>query len=88
LGQAPAISADAAGLVGYVSPNESRPADGQGDEEEAPDDEELPRLRGIAKADEEMGKLVAWTTLKDYPTLVGISLPTINWVGEESMRFN
>jgi hypothetical protein len=78
LGQAAPISPDAAALVGYVSPNQSRPADGDLEE-----DEELARLRGTARMDEEVGKLTAWTTRKDYPTLVGISLPIRDWVGED-----
>jgi hypothetical protein len=55
---------------GYKSPNESRAADGI-----LREDEELSRLRGTLKSDEEVFKLTAWTTRKDYPTNVGISLP-------------
>jgi hypothetical protein len=33
--------------------------------------------------DEEISKLTGWTTRKDYPTQVGISLPIRNWVGED-----
>jgi hypothetical protein len=74
----PSVSADAAALVGYVSPNQSRPADGQLEE-----DAELSRLRGTSQADEEVGRLTAWTTRKDYNTLVGIALPIQDWVGED-----
>jgi hypothetical protein len=45
--------------------------------------EELAGLRGTAMMNEEVGKLIAWTTRKDYPTLVGISLPIRDWVGED-----
>jgi hypothetical protein len=78
LGQAPPISAAAAGLTNYVSPNQVRHADG-----ELQEDVELSRLRGTQQTDEEICKLIAWTTRKDYPTNVGISLPTRNWVGED-----
>jgi hypothetical protein len=84
LGQAPSISADAAGLVGYHSPNEPRPADGQVQEDESPEDEELRRLRGTAQSNEEIHRLLSWTMRKDYPTLIGISLPIKNWVLGES----
>jgi hypothetical protein len=77
-GQAHSISAEAAALVGYVSPYESRRADGELEE-----DAELSRIRGTAQADEEVGELTAWTTRKDYPTLVGIALPIQDWVGED-----
>jgi hypothetical protein len=77
-GQAPPIDEKASGLVTYVSPNQSRPADGELEE-----DEELARLRGTLKTDEEVGKITAWTTLKDYPTLIGICLPVRDWVGED-----
>jgi hypothetical protein len=79
IGQAPSISADASGLVSYVSANQAQSAG-----EELEEDEELAMLRGTLKIDEEVGKLTAWTTRKDYPTLVGISLPVRDWVGEES----
>jgi hypothetical protein len=78
LGQAPSISQDAAALVGYVSPNQSRPADGALEE-----DPELSRLRGTVQADEEVGSLTAWTTRKDYNTLVGIALPIQDWARED-----
>jgi hypothetical protein len=71
LGQPLSISPDAAALVGYVSPYQSRPADGILEE-----DPELSRLRETAQADEEVGRLTAWTTRKDYNTLVGIALPS------------
>jgi hypothetical protein len=47
------------------------------------EDPELFRLRGTSKADEEVHKLVSWTTRKDYNTLVGISLPIKDWAGED-----
>jgi hypothetical protein len=78
LGQAPAISPDAAALVGYTSPNESRPADGELEE-----DPELSRLRGTSQVDEEVRRLTIWTTRKDYPTTVGIALPIQDWIGSD-----
>jgi hypothetical protein len=40
-------------------------------------------LHGTFKIDEEVYKLAAWTTRKDCPTHVGISLPIRDWVGED-----
>jgi hypothetical protein len=37
----------------------------------------------IIKIDQEASKLTAWTTRKDYPTLVGISLPVRDCVGAD-----
>jgi hypothetical protein len=79
IGQAPSIDANASGLANYASPNESRPAEGILEE-----DEELSRTRGTFKNDEEVRKLTAWTTLRDYPTHVGISLSIRDWVSPES----
>jgi hypothetical protein len=81
LGQAAPISADAAARTGYRSANESRQAEGQ---EEESQDEEVLRLRGQTKANEEVHKGLSWTCRKDYPLEVGISLPIWDWVGEES----
>jgi hypothetical protein len=78
LGQAPPISAAASGLTNYVSPNQARSADDAFEE-----DAGFSRLRGTLQTDEEVRKLVAWTTRKDYPTNVGISLQIRNWVGED-----
>jgi hypothetical protein len=78
LGQAPAISPDAATLANYISPNQSFPTDGELDEDLA-----LSILRGTLKMDEEVQRLVAWNTRKDYNTMVGIALPIKHWVGED-----
>jgi hypothetical protein len=78
LGQASSISPDAAAIVGYVSPNQSRPADDAVEE-----DPEFSRLRGTVQADEEVGRLTASTTRKDYNTLARIALPIQDWVGED-----
>jgi hypothetical protein len=56
LGQAPPISADASGLVGYHSQYTTGSAD-QGEEEETPDPNLL-RLRGEVQKNEEMFKLL------------------------------
>jgi hypothetical protein len=72
------MSTDAAALVGYHSPYETKPVDK--DEEDVPYPELL-RLRGEAQKDEEVFKLIAWTTRKDYQTLIGISLPIDDPVG-------
>jgi hypothetical protein len=80
LGQASPISADAAALTGYKSQNESLQADGQEDE---PQDTGVLMLRGESDPDVEVHKLLGWTFRKDYPTVIGISLPIKDWVGEE-----
>jgi hypothetical protein len=77
LGQAPPISPDAAALAGYNSPNSKESA------VQEPEDPELLRLRGLSCSDEDIHKLISWTTRKDYQTLIGISLPIKNWVGDE-----
>jgi hypothetical protein len=77
LGQAPPIDPDAAALVGYDSTNQTV------DAPQEPDDPELMRLRGLSCCDEELHKTISWTTLKDYPTLIGISLPIKDWGGED-----
>jgi hypothetical protein len=72
-------------LVGCVSPNESRPADKQGEQpQDEPIDENLARLRGIDHVNEELHKLLSWAARKDYPVFVGIGLPIRDWVGPES----
>jgi hypothetical protein len=79
LGQAQQISADASGLIGYDSQN-------QGTENlqmEAPQDPELPRVRGESMINEEVHKLISWTTRKNYMPWVGISLPIQDPVGGE-----
>jgi hypothetical protein len=78
LGQAAPISTEAAALVDYSSPNQTGIAT-----EDLEEDPELAKLRGTAKVDEEVHRLVSWTTLNDYGTLVGIALPIKNWVGED-----
>jgi hypothetical protein len=77
LGQAPPISADAAELANYHSPYQTVAAD------QEPEDWELQRLRGISCSDAAIHTLVSWTTRKDYPTFVGISLPIQDWVGQD-----
>jgi hypothetical protein len=79
LGQAPPISTDASALVGYHSLYENRPAD-HGEEEDKIDQEPL-RLRGEAQKNEEVHKILSWTTMKGYKLLVGISLPIQDPVG-------
>jgi hypothetical protein len=41
------------------------------------------RLRGLSCPDEEIHKLISWTTRKDFTTWIGISLSIKNWVGED-----
>jgi hypothetical protein len=79
LGQAQPISADASGLVGYISPNQGQGSP-QGD---LPPEPALLSLRGEDKKNEEIHALISWTTRKDYPLLIGISLPAQYQVGEE-----
>jgi hypothetical protein len=76
LGQAPPISPDAAALANYHSPYQMTAAD------QDPDDPDLMRLRGLSCSDEDIHTLISWTTRKDHPTWVGISLPIKNWAGE------
>jgi hypothetical protein len=83
LGQAPAISADASGLVGYHSQYQGATESRGEDPEEEATDPELLRIRGETKRDEEVHMLISWTTRKDYPTWVGISLPIQDPVGGE-----
>jgi hypothetical protein len=72
LGQAQPINADASGLAGYTSPNQGQDGTQIGD---LPPDPELLRVRGEAMRNEEVHKMVSWTTRKNYPIWVGISLP-------------
>jgi hypothetical protein len=79
LGQAEPISADASGLANYTSPNQ-----GQGTPPgDLPPDPTLSALRGEDKKNEEIHAPISWTTRKDYPLLIGISLPAQYRVGEE-----
>jgi hypothetical protein len=80
LGQAPVISTDASGSADYTSPYSARTVEGQ---EEEPADEELLRVRGESKRDEEVHGIISWTTRKDYPLLVGVSPPIKDQVGDE-----
>jgi hypothetical protein len=82
LGQAQPISAGASGLVGYHSQYDGANVP-KGIDEEIPADPELLRVRGEEKKDEEVDRLISWTTRKSYPTLVGISLPIQDPVGGE-----
>jgi hypothetical protein len=72
LGQSDSISADASGLTDYSSPYSARTVEGQ---REDPTDEELLRLRGEARRDEDVHQMISWTTRKDYALMVGIGLP-------------
>jgi hypothetical protein len=77
LGQAAAISADAAALVGYNSGNTVRTVDDE------PPDDALQEFRGLSKKDELVHKMISWTTLESFPLRVGISLPIQNPVNSE-----
>jgi hypothetical protein len=72
LGQAPSISPDAAALVSYTSPNTGQDGTTLGD---LPPDLDLLRVRGELDKDEEIHRMIEWTTRKDYPLMVGLSLP-------------
>jgi hypothetical protein len=72
LGQAQPISADAASLVNYQSANSIRTVDVQ---EEDPTDPQLLALRGESEGDQLVHQMISWTTRKDYPLMIGISLP-------------
>jgi hypothetical protein len=72
LGSAPPIDPDAAALVGYSSPNTGQDGSTLGD---LPIDQELLRLRGLSNKDEEIHRMIGLTTRKDYPLLIGVSLP-------------
>jgi hypothetical protein len=63
------ISAAASGLEGQRYLNAGTSVDDDPDQT----GEEIAILRG-AKRDEAVHKLISWTTFKDYPTHVGISL--------------
>jgi hypothetical protein len=79
LGQAQPISTDASGLVGYDSQNQGT----ENTKVELPPDPELLRMRGEEKKDEEVHRMISWTTSKDYATMLGISLPIQDPVGGE-----
>jgi hypothetical protein len=72
LGTAPPIDPDAAALTTYVSPNTGQDGTTLGD---LPPDPSLLQFRGMSGADEIVHKMISWTTRKDYPVLIGISLP-------------
>jgi hypothetical protein len=57
--------------------------DGQAEEDE-PIAEELAEYRGWAKQDKAVRSVISWTTLKDYPTHVGIALEIEDWVGNST----
>jgi hypothetical protein len=83
IGQAPVISAAAASLSDYSSPNSTQMLPGQKDELPDPS---LQVFRGLSEVDEQVHKLISWTTLESYPLRVGISLPVPNQMmidGEE-----
>jgi hypothetical protein len=73
------ISSTSAGLVDYETAHEVRPAD-----DGIPIDESLAAYRGLTQKDEAVHKLISWTTRKDYPTHIGISLEIPDWVGSET----
>jgi hypothetical protein len=79
LGQAPAISPEASGLVGYHSQYQGTTED----PEEIPTDPELLRLRGEEKKDEEVHGILSWTIRKNYQLMIGIYLPIQDPVGGE-----
>jgi hypothetical protein len=58
-----------ASLTWYRTSDEVRPAD-----EGIPIDASLAELRGWTQKDEAVHKLISWTTRRDYPTHIGISL--------------
>jgi hypothetical protein len=72
LGSAPPIDPDAAALTTYTSPNTGRDGSTLGD---LPPDPALLQFRGQSGADDIAHKMISWTTRKDYPPVVGISLP-------------
>jgi hypothetical protein len=80
LGQAPLISAAAAGLSDYSSPNSVQTVDGQ---EDVPREENLQEFRGLSKKDELIHAIISWSTLESYPLRVGISLPVQNPANQE-----
>jgi hypothetical protein len=72
LGTAPAIDPDAAALVNYSSPNTGQDGTTIGD---LPPDPSLLQLRGQTELDDTVHKMIGSTTRKDYPLMIGISLP-------------
>jgi hypothetical protein len=84
LGAAPVIDQTDSGPVGYTSPNT-----GQEQSQTPPDQDaidELARLRRPSEKDEAVHKLISWTTRKDYPTHIGISLEIQDPVGENTHK--
>jgi hypothetical protein len=75
LGSAPAISAAASGLSGYISVNQARTVEGQA---ELPPDEGLQQFRGLTQKDSLVHALISWATLESYPLRIGVSLPVLN----------
>jgi hypothetical protein len=72
LGTAPPISSDAAAVTTYASLNTGQDGTTIGD---LPIDPSLLQLRGLSKADTAVHKMISWTSRKDYPSVIGISLP-------------
>jgi hypothetical protein len=66
--------------VGYVSPNQGQDGSKIGD---LSPDPELARLRGEDKKDEEVHRIISWTTRKSYPLWAGTSLSARYQVGDE-----
>jgi hypothetical protein len=67
-------------LVNCTSPNQEQDGAQIGD---LPPDPEILRHRGEAMRNEEVHKIISWTTRKNYPIWVGISLPIPDQVGED-----
>jgi hypothetical protein len=71
------ISDAAADGEGYTSPNQTGVAVNPLEEER-----NLSEIRGSLTPDEDVHKLLSWSTRKDYRTFIGIALPIKDWVGE------
>jgi hypothetical protein len=79
LGQAPPISADAAGLIDHTSPNTGQDGTTLGD---LPPDPNMQAFRGLLDIDAAVHKMISWTTRKNDPLMLGISLP----INDESLQ--
>jgi hypothetical protein len=79
IGTAPSISDDAANLTGHVSPNTGQDGSTLGD---LPPDPDMQAFRGLADFDAAVHKMISWTTRKNYPLMIGISLP----IDDESLN--
>jgi hypothetical protein len=70
----------ASGLSDYTSPYSARTVEGQIEELT---DEELLRIRGESKRDDEVHAMISWTTREDYQLWIGTSIPIQDPVGGE-----